>query len=148
MSVTVTVRSNRIGELAAQLGSRSQAEVDRTAESIRGVANQLAPRDTGSLAEGLYVSNGTESDYSQRAGTAASRNPAAVIVPEVRPEFVISLGGPIPDGAYMSVVGASVAHGIFQEFGTRYLPARPFLLPALEGAANEFETGMSNIANL
>lgn len=146
MSVTVTLRSNRIPALLAQIQDKSKAAVETTAVNIRDMASQIAPRDTGSLAESLYVSSPAGSDYSQRAAVAVSRNPQATILSEVQPQFVLSLFGPTGPNAYIAVVGAAAGHGYFQEFGTRYMGAQPFLYPAVLGSQNQFVSDMKDIA--
>lgn len=147
MSITVTLRSNRIPAMQVQVQSKMQAAVEKTARNIRDFASQIAPRDTGSLAESLYVSSPAGSDYGQRAGVAASRNPQATIQPEVQPQFVLSLSGPASQNAYVAVVGVAAGHGIFQEFGTRYMGAQPFLYPAVLGLQGQFVNEMKTIAN-
>lgn len=144
---TVTLRSYRIPEVVAKLGVNMRSAIDESAANLRETAVQMAPRDTGALRESIYINNGDQSDYSQRAGSARSLNDAAVIVPEVRPEFVLSLGGNPPDSAYVSVIGSAVNYAIFQELGTRFMRAQPFMIPATEGEAQNLERLMSRIAD-
>jgi hypothetical protein len=148
MTVTVTLQADRLAQLLRQIPQRAKTAVDETADEIRDTSSQLAPRDTGSLSSSMYVSNGDESDYAQRSGQARSQNPDAIIVQEVRPEFVLSLGGGSNDNAYLAVVGAAVAHGIYQELGTRFIGSRAFMIPATEGASTAFVAAMSKIADL
>lgn len=147
MTLTATIRRNAIGALIAQIGTRSQATVDNAASDVRDRAVQMAPRDTGSLQASLYVSNSAgTSDYSQRAGEARSRNSDAVIIPEVTPEFALTLFG--GNTGYSAVVGVSVGHGVFQEFGTRFISARPYLTPAVEGVREAFISAMGHVADV
>jgi hypothetical protein len=145
--VTVRVNAGRLQRLLAVLPARAHTVVDTTSEDVRTRANQTAPRDTGSLAESLYVSNGEDSDYAQRAGAARARNSDAVIVQEVRPEFVLSLFANSAD-AYLVVVGSAVAHALPQEFGTAHMGPQAFMIPAVEGIRGDFIDAMSNIANI
>lgn len=144
---TITVRNDRLVALIRDLPLRNKAVVAGTSQTIRDRASQMAPRDTGSLAESLYVNTSDgDSDYSQRAGSAMARNAQAVIVQEVRPEFVISLSGST-EGALMAVVGAAVSHAAPNEFGTVHMGAHPFLIPSVEGTREDFISDMSGIAN-
>jgi hypothetical protein len=146
MPATITIRSNRIPELVGLLNTRNHAIVTDTAVEVQQRASQFAPRDTGALSESIYVSSADGSDYAQRAGAAASRNPNAVIVPEVIPEFVISLFA--SGEGFMAVVGAAVNYAIFQELGTRFMGPQSFMIPAAEVTASLFEDNMSHIADL
>lgn len=147
MTITVTMRKDRLEQLTDKLPVRARTVVDNTSSDIRNSASQLARRETGSLAASVYISNGEESDYSQRAGEARSRNPEATIVPEVRPEFVMSLFGGSKN-AYVSVVGTAVAHGLFNELGTRFMSSAAFMIPSVEGASSGFVAEMSKVADL
>lgn len=44
-------------------------------------------------------------------------------------------------------VGPSVEYAIYQEFGTYKMAAHPFLVPAVEETAAEFETALAKVIN-
>ncbi len=71
------------------------------AEIIRARAEQLAPRDTGQLAE------------SELVRVIGADSSAAEVVAKIGPS-------------------KAAFYGMFQEFGTAFMPAQPFLHPALE----------------
>ena len=144
--VTVYVNTDRLDELIRVLPGRMKAAVDETGFAIRDRAEQIAPRDTGSLAASLYVTNGEDTDYWLRTGQAAAVNDDAVILEEIRPDSVISLSG--GGEGYMVVVGAAVEHGEPVEFGTRFMAAQPFMTPSVEPERDEFITRMSDIADV
>jgi hypothetical protein len=144
--ITATIRTNRTAALSAQIRARYVEVVDDTATGIRERASALSPRDTGSLAASWYTNNGDNSDYSQRAAAARSANDDATIMPEVAPEFALSLSGG-GEAAYTVVVGSAVEHATYQEFGTTYQNGRPSLIPALEAFRDEFVSDMSRIAD-
>lgn len=146
MVFVVTIRKNLLPDMVKQLDLRSRRNVEQTASDVRDRASQTAPRDTGSLADGMYVSSPAGSDYTSRAGTARAENPEAVITQEVTPDSVISLFG--GSGGYSAVVAPSVAHGIFNELGTRFMSPKPFLLPATEANSEPFIAAMSTIADV
>jgi HK97 gp10 family phage protein len=140
------VRYNNVAQLVLHITQQTRAAVDQTASDIQANASARAPRDTGSLAESIYVTNGTDSDYVERVGSAESLNHNVVILDEIDPEFAISLGGG-PAATYASVVGVAAAHGIFQELGTRFQSPQPFLIGSVEVARDEFTNLMSQVAN-
>lgn len=143
---TARLNTFRLVALMRRLPVRSRQAVDDTSNSIRDMARQLAPRDTGSLAASLYVSNGETSDYSQCAAAARGLNHNAVIEQEVRPEFVLSLFGSTSN-AFVALVASAVGHAVFQEHGTRFQSAQPFLTPAIEAHRDPFVQAMSHVAD-
>jgi HK97 gp10 family phage protein len=143
---TVRLNNDRLVSLIRAMPNRTRASVDQSLNNIRDRARQQAPRDTGSLIASLYVSNGERSDYAQCAGTARGLNPQAVIEPEVRPEFVLSLFGQV--GGFAGVVGSAVSHAPFNEYGTVHMSARPFLIPAVESESSAFQASMSHVADI
>lgn len=50
----------------------------------------------------------------------------------------IAMDVTVTGGEVAAVVGTTVHYGIYQEFGTRSIPARPFLGPALEKARRKY----------
>lgn len=144
MGITFRVNNDPLVALIRDFPKRSHRAVDESAKAIRDLASQLAPRDTGSLSVSLYVGTPDGSDYGQASAAAQALNPEAKIIPEVRPEFVMSLESG-NDGLYVDVVGFAVEHGLFQEFGTRYQSAQPFLFPAIENERTAFVDRMRGI---
>lgn len=143
---TVRLNDDPLQRLIRDMPTRTRKAVDENAVAIRDLAQATAPRDTGSLAVSLYVSNGEDSDYGTAAAAAAARNPDAVIVPEARPEFVLSLFGSGSPG-FAAVVGSAVEHGLFVEYGTVHMAPRPFLTQAVEAIREQFIGDMSNVAD-
>jgi len=142
--MTFRLNNDPLVALVRDFPKRSHRAVDESAKAIRDLASQLAPKDTGSLSVSLYVGTPTESDYGQAAAAAQALNPAAVIIPEVRSEFVLSLQSG-NEGLYVDVVAWAVEHGLYQELGTRYQAAQPFLFPAIENERVQFVDRMRGI---
>lgn len=142
---SVSVRSNIASLVRTKIRDNMRAAVDASALNIQTRASQTAPRDTGSLAESIYHNNGTDSDYTSRTAQARSLNHDVVILDEIDPEFVISLSTG-DDNGYVVVVGAAASHGIFQEYGTRFMRSSPFMTPAALGEQSTFENAMSHVA--
>ena len=122
----ITIVSSFMGgqlleELATTLPSRAALGVADAAHELRDNASEYAAYETGSLAASIYVTTHDGSDYAERVSDAESRNPKVVILPEVEAPAMSD-----------AVVGVAAEHGLFQEYGTRYMPAHPFLTPAAE----------------
>jgi HK97 gp10 family phage protein len=147
VTFSVRVVSNNLPSLAPRVLKNVKQAIDDTADGIRDFASQIAPVDTGSLRESIYVNNGTDSDYTLRSTTAESLNKNVEILPEIDPEFVISTTLSKSQDAYTVVIGVAAGHGIFQEFGTRFQPSQAYLRPAALSAENTFATNIANAVN-
>jgi hypothetical protein len=87
--------------------------------------------DTGFMVNGIYVVTADTSTY----GQAGSPSGDASLLPEVaRP----------PDNK-TAYIGAGANYSIYQNNGTRSLPARPFFEPGVEATRPSFEAAMRAI---
>lgn len=62
----------------------------------------------------------------------------------------LGVGGPdnvfeVEDGGLVCVVGTAVEYANFQEWGTRFVPAHPFLTPAVEAVRPSFEAACAQL---
>lgn len=145
VNIDIVVTSNTIAAIVKALPKNMAGVVDETAYAIRDLASALAPRDTGALAQSIYVSTPRGSDYNERASAASSLNSEANILAEAASEFILSLTGE-DNPTYTDVVGVSVDYGVYQEFGTRHMGAQSFMTPAAENERGRFVSRMSDIA--
>lgn len=143
--ISVRVNTDRLDKLTADLPGKVKAIVDETALSIQFRAKQIAPKDTTSLSESIYHNNGDESDYALRTAIARGVNRDVIILEEISPDFVLSLSG--GDAEYTQVIGVAAGHGIFLEYGTRFMAPQPYMTPAVEPERDAFVTRMSTIAD-
>jgi HK97 gp10 family phage protein len=125
---------NYFGQISAAAELKLAQVVRDTAERIRNDAAANAPVDTAALQSSLYVSNDQGSDYAAHAADAQklrnnSNRPGspAMPVPEVT-----------PDRPMQAFVGSAVQHGLYNELGTSRMAARPFLVPAVANAEQQF----------
>lgn len=90
--------------------------------------------DSDALAK-LLRSDAVAKDLQRRAlrVEAAAKRLAPVDTGRLRASITNQLGQDA-QGLY-AVIGTNVEYAIFQEFGTRFMPAHPFLRPALPAGA-------------
>lgn len=126
---------NHFQDLADALPDVLSKVVRKTAFEIQSDAQSLAPRDTGFLANSIYVKTSKDSSYSQ-AGQPSKEGSS--LLPEVETP-------PDDQTAYVAV-GAN--YGIYVEYGTRYTPAQPYLTPAVEAGKEALEAAAMEIEGM
>jgi HK97 gp10 family phage protein len=78
----------------------------------------------------------TVRDLIRRARQVENRAKQLCPVDTGRLRSSITQTPPIVSGSYVTIqVGTNVEYGAYLEYGTRFMSARPFLLPALQAAA-------------
>lgn len=65
------------------------------------------------------------------------KNPGATVTGNLKNSIAVEERGMV-GGMAEATVGTTVHYGVYQEFGTRSIPARPFLGPALEAARRKY----------
>lgn len=88
--------------------------------------------DTGFMINGVYVRTSEESTYSQIASPTTKGVEA---MPEVE----------APPDKHTAYVGVAAPYGYWQNYGTRFQPARPFLEPSIETTRPSFEEAVSRV---
>src|SRR5260221_445126 len=99
------------------------------ADAIKAQIQANGQVDTGFMYDSVYASTTTESTYG--AGTPPGDS---YRLPEEK-----------PDSEQQGVFGCAANNGIFQNDGTRYLPARPFFEPGMERGAAQFDVYMATM---
>src|SRR3954469_7355487 len=153
MAWTVTIRKNVIPQVQASIVSKSTDAIRDNAHFMQDYAAQIAPVRTGAFRESIYV-NGpeNESDYTEHAGLAKSRNPTARIVPELKAAIVDPKVGQLRNlqtGQFtfpQAIVSSAVEYSLYLEEGTVHMAPRPTLRPAALVAENLFKNLMSLVA--
>lgn len=51
----------------------------------------------------------------------------------------------LTDGGMTAEVGPTIHYGEYQEFGTRFMPAHPYLRPAFDAASAEFKANLEKV---
>lgn len=116
-NVRVEVDTRRLRAIIRGSGPNAQAALRNVAFAVERLAKQYAPVDTGALRASIYTAFAGEPNTLPQVGGDGQR---------------VAL--PTPNQALTANVGPSVEYGVYQEFGTRYMSAQPYLLPALRQA--------------
>lgn len=104
-AITMTVKSNRFGELARKLPQIASVAVRKAAIDIMTFARMASPVLTGNLMNSIQVAI---------------------------------------ESMLTAIVTVGAEYGIYVEFGTRYMAARPYFMPAVELVAPQFEAALRN----
>ena len=126
---------NHFDEVSDALPGILSQVVRKTAFGIQSDAQSLAPRDTGFLANSIYVKTSKDSSYSE---VGQPTREGAHLLAEVETP-------PDDQTAYVAV-GAN--YGIFLEYGTVHQPAQPYLTPAVEAGQEALEQAASAIESM
>ena len=118
---TITLDTAELDRIQRELGWRTDTVIRRMAFEMQGIAQQLAPHDTGALRNSIYTNTSKGSNYAEADASAKASNPNATT-------------SPIPEagGEMIAIVGACVNYAQYQEEGTSRMAAHPFLKPAAE----------------
>jgi len=108
--------SSKLRSIIRNSGPNARMALRNVAFTVERLAKQKAPVDTGALRASIYTAIGNENSPPDVDDGAAR-----VRLPD-------------PAGQLVAHVGPSVDYGIYQELGTRLVPAQPFLLPAVRAA--------------
>ena len=120
---------NHFADMADKLHKAMGQVVRKTAFDAQALAATNAPKDTGFLANSIYVVTADESSYG-RGGASG---------PEMLPEVEK------PDDDLTAYVAVGAQYGVYVEFGTVHMPPQPYLLPAMEAVRDSFEDAMGRL---
>ncbi len=113
---------NHWGELADKLPAALQHGIDSAAQEVESRIAGNSPYDTGFLRSSVYRSTPESSDY----GSASAPPGDSYLLPEEKPPDDMS-----------AVIGVGASYGIYLEYGTRNMPAQPYVTPQTEAARSD-----------
>lgn len=121
VKITSSVNLAPLNGFIDKFRQEADIAVRKTAFKIESDAKTFTPVDTGALRASIYTVTPRTSTYSSATASARGLNPdfRATVEIQAKQELL----------AYVAV-GAS--YGVFVEYGTRRMPARPFLTPAAD----------------
>lgn len=120
----VQVKFNHIPEILRRAPERADALVRAIAFAIEAEAKRGAPVDTGFLKSSIYTDTSRSSGYD-----AAVREAQGRLFGEEHREVFPPLPRPKRGEALVAV---AAEYGIYLEFGTTRMAARPYLRPAID----------------
>ena len=147
---------NHFNQIADALPEVLGQVVRKTAFDVQAGAARRAPVDTGFLRNSIYVTTYGESTYGEtlRKRTTVSSKPTKSGRPRKlsRKQRILLVKSAdlldeveMPGDDMTAYVAVGAAYGIYVEFGTRYMPAKPYFYPAVEHARAGFESALSRI---
>lgn len=134
---------NRVTKSTHALNAIRKAMPENTRELVVGMSTAVedeyrknAPRDTGSMAESAYVQL-KDGAYQHGNKTTVSAVEAAALAlnPDAKIQHL-----PTPTNETTAYVAPVVTHWLFNEWGTRYMAARPTLTQARAKVQRELKT--------
>lgn len=159
---------NHWEQVADEIDERVGQLVRVTAFKVEAAAKRRAPVDTGFLRNSIYTVTNLESGAAgsieksiarrfkakhnrvgknimlniQRLNAVTALNEAnkAAVAQQLFPE----VSAP---GHNEALVAVGAVYGWFVEYGTSHMPARPFLIPAMEGVRGSFLRALHSLVN-
>lgn len=122
---------NHFGEAGDALHEAMAQVIKKAAFDIQANAQAGAPVDTGFLKSSIYTVTSDSSTY----GQADTPPGDSSLLPPVEP----------PPDDLTAFIGVGANYGIYQEFGTRFMPPQPYLAPAVEQERPAFEAAAGAI---
>jgi len=119
----VVVDTRRLRTIIQGSGQNALEALGAVAFTVERLAKLLAPVDTGALRASIYTAMPGQANQLPPVPGGAKR-----------------VAIPTPTEALVAHVGPSVDYGVYQEFGTRFMAAQPFLIPALRRARSVVPT--------
>lgn len=118
--MSVEINENEFAEDGAREAAR--AAIFRTLVHITRDAKLAAPKDFGQLRMSIMWRKGWGSDaFNTPAEGGYNEGDGQPAHAKIEPARGME-----------GVVGTAVEHGVYQEFGTRFMPAQPFMRPAAD----------------
>lgn len=129
MSEIITL-FNHFPELQATMPLMINKALRKAAVDVAARAKISAPKITGFMANSIYITAKDYDTYGQRVVGNGQLLP-----PVAQPESWTTV-----------IVAVGAAYGIYVEMGSRYVPARPYLIPALEYVKPKLEQYLAESA--
>ena len=150
---------NHFPEISKQLENALSGIVHNTALDIQTRAASAAPVATGLLRDSIYVTGGGgSSTYARinpvaklghnKGGVSTRRHIQSFIkrrAKQLKQEALLFNELPPPPGKTSAYVAVGATYGLYVNYGTRRMPARPFWEPAIEAARPGFDAALSAI---
>lgn len=117
----ITLDTRKLDEIAKKLDIRTDQVIKNMAFDVEAEGKMLAPVKTGAMRNSIYTASKGDNSMPAVQGEAER-----VVLPT-----------PMEDKTYH--VGPSVNYGVHVEFGTRFMHAQPYLIPAFEHQSQRYQ---------
>lgn len=142
-------------DMRARLAGAIESAVMYTAIAVRDEAKTIAPKDTTSLAESIYISTEDYSDHDEAIAKAKDVFDQAKAVGKTPKGFRLGPNSvlytfnedPRPEGKMTAWVLCGVGHGVAVEYGSGRHGPQPFLGPAVATCAGLFTSQIRTAIN-
>lgn len=136
METTIRQKFYAVQDEINKKGGSTDRALHRAGEAIRGLAIQFAPEDTGALKASITVTSAYGNDYMSRFLAAARLRPE---------EKYFAAQKPKQHG--VAYIYPLMRYALFQEVGTIYNAAHPYMIPATRIASKVLPQEFRAIVN-
>ena len=135
----MSLNTKALDALVPNLNAKLGIVVRKTAFDAQALAQQAIPRDTGAAGNSIYVQSERASEYGDKKSAVLAANPKAEVFDEIQSgELETQV-----TAAVSAILAVMVYYGIYLEFGTAKMAARPFFLQAVAAVEANFIKGCS-----
>ena len=139
--LSFTLDTKMLDAIVRDSDKKGEQILRKLAFEVEGKAKQLAPYDTTALRNSIYTQTDKVDGYDAAVSEVASKRPDVKVHRNPKP------------GKGEAIVGPCVEYGAAVEFGHRtkpfkksygaqnFVPAHPYMTPAVEAIRNKFESG-------
>ncbi len=136
LKATVEIVYNKLPKLSAEVAGHVDDVIDEAAFRVERGAKDSAPVDTGFLRSSIYTVTTGGSGYAHAASAAESAADRGMLPEVAQP------------AAHQAIVAVGAEYGIFVEYGTSRMTARPFVRPAVEKVRAWFLQAIKSIVKV
>ncbi len=131
--VAVELDTSRIELIIATVPQKAHTLLDKAAFRVQARAQAEARVDTGAMKSSAYT-HGTSGGKGETYADAASGLNTDQVAPAVQ-----------ATNPFERVIAFAVNYALFHEFGTRFMSAKPMLIPAIEEARSNLVRKWSDL---
>lgn len=135
----MSLNTKALNALVPRLEKHLSRVVRKTAFAAQALAKSGAPRDTGALANSIYVDAPGISEYAAKKEAVQQANPKAEVFDEIQSGELGEVAAAVSQKEISAFLAVMVHYGVYLEFGTARQPAQPFFLSAVSLVQPDFE---------
>jgi HK97 gp10 family phage protein len=143
IGISASLDTSGLEQFTENFRREAEKVVLMTAFNIEGDAKIETPVDTGALRASIYTVTMYGNGYERAIAEAESVYWSNKIGQDTSVGMPLSPRVPEPASPLVAVVAVGMAYGIYVEFGTDRMAARPFMLPAADRNRSFFATEMA-----